>query len=160
MKRLCLMVAAVGLIFCMGGAFAQAPPPSAQHQIEAAITKMKRAAQAHDTDVFMTAYQRSPDLIFVINGQVIHGWKALHAQQLVWWRGGKSDVVYTDTAPTQFTQLAPDVWVSTRTISSRRTGADGKPSVGHFAVTEIWRKFPEGWRIVYGHESWAKPPSR
>jgi hypothetical protein len=25
-------------------------------------------------------------------------------------------------------------------------------------VTYIWKKLPQGWRIIYGHESWARPP--
>jgi len=25
-------------------------------------------------------------------------------------------------------------------------------------VTYVWQRLPQGWRIVYGHESWKKPP--
>lgn len=146
----CLLIA--------GSAGAETKPPSAQGQIEAVMAGMAGAAKAHDTDHFMAAYRRSPELVFAINGRVIQGWDALHAQQLKWWRNGKSDVAYTQIGPTVFTQLAPDVWVSTQSMSSRRTGSDGKAATGTFAITDIWQKSAHGWQIVYGHESWAKPP--
>ena len=92
----------------------------------------------------------------MLNGEVIHGWDALYAQQLKWWRNGKSDVRYTAAGPQEFMTLAPDVVVTTLSLTSVRTLSNGKISKGSFAVTDIWKKLPEGWRIVYGHESWAR----
>jgi ketosteroid isomerase-like protein len=133
-------------------------PTSAREQIQAVMAAMGRAAAAHDTDRFMAAYMHGPDLVFAINGEVIHGWDALHAQQLKWWRNGKSDVVYTPQGEPEFTALAPDVVLTTETIAGRRTLPDGKVSTGTFVVTSIWEKLPQGWRIIYGHESWTRPP--
>lgn len=117
---------------------------------------MGRAARAHDAKSFMAAFRHGPELVAVNNGVVIHGWNALYAQQLKWWHDVKSDVVYKSTGLTEYMRLAPGVWVTTMTMSSLRTGPDGKVAVGTFAVTAIWRKFADGWRIVYSHGSWAK----
>ncbi|HEY8229111.1 MAG TPA: nuclear transport factor 2 family protein [Rhodanobacteraceae bacterium] len=152
-----LLGIAAGLCLSLAASVGAQPAPSAQQQIQAVMAAMGSAAKAHDTDRFMAGFLHEPSLIFAINGRIIHGWDALHAQQLKWWRNGKSDVVYKPTGPTEFVQLAPGAWVSTQALSSQRTGADGKPSVGTFAVTDIWKKTAQGWRIVYGHESWAKP---
>ncbi len=122
------------------------------------MAKMGTAANAHDSDAYMAFFRKSPDLLFAINGRIIRGWDALHVQQLKWWKDGKSDAVYTATAAPVFDTLAPDAVLVTEQLSSRRTGADGKTSVGTFVVTSVWKRLPEGWRIVYGHESWAKPP--
>lgn len=132
--------------------------PSAEQAIRPIMAKMEQAADAHDTDAFMAPFLRSPSLVFVINGKIIRGWDALHAQQLKWWHNGKSDARYTPDGAIAFMALGSDVELVTEPLASRRTSSDGKVSTGKFVVTYIWKKRPRGWRIVYGHESWAKPP--
>jgi ketosteroid isomerase-like protein len=158
MQRFGVVVAMVCVGLCAGGARAAGVPPSVQQQIGVVMAAMGHAAKVHDTDRFMAAYMRGPDLVFAINGTVIHGWDALRAQQLIWWRNGKSNVVYTQQGKTEFMGLASGVVATTETIASRRTMPDGRVSTGTFVVTAIWKKLPQGWRIVYGHESWTKPP--
>jgi ketosteroid isomerase-like protein len=136
---------------------ARAASPSPQEQVQPLVDASERAANTHDTDAYMAYLRKSPDLVFAFNGQIVRGWDKLHAQQLVWWKNGKSDVVYTATAAPEFDTLAPDTVLVTQQLSSRRTGADGKPSLGTFVVTSVWKHLPEGWRIVYAHESWARP---
>ena len=135
----------------------RAVSPSPQEQVQPLVDASERAANAHDTDAYMAYLQKSPDLVFAFNGQIIRGWDKLHAQQLVWWKNGKSDAVYTATAAPEFDTLAPDTVLVTQQMYSRRTGTDGKPSLGTFVVTSVWKHLPEGWRIVYAHESWARP---
>jgi ketosteroid isomerase-like protein len=148
----------------MGGALTAAcahaaqPGPHAPWQIQRAWDDMQRAANAHDTDRFMAPFAHSPDLIFAVNGEIIRGWNALHAQQLKWWHNGKSDAHYTQDGRPDFMALGPGAEVSTASFTSRRTGPDGKARTGRFVVTYVWKKSPQGWRIVYGHESWARPP--
>ena len=143
-------------VLLAGSASAATPPVSVQQQIKTLSDDMARAANAHDTERYMALFAHDPNLVFAINGRVIHGWDALHAQQLKWWRNGKSDVVYTQSGPTELLPLDIDAVVTTQTLSSRRTGPDGKTSTGRFVVTSVWKKLPQGWRIVYGHESWAR----
>lgn len=144
------------LMIAAGGA--HAGPPSARQAIEPLVAKMSQAANAHDTDAYMALFQTSSNLVFAIDGRIIRGWDALRTQQLVWWKNGKSDVVYTATATPEFDMLAPAAVLVTQQMSSRRTGTDGKPSLGTFVVTSVWKRLPEGWHIVYAHESWARPP--
>ncbi|MGH8192123.1 MAG: hypothetical protein ACREP2_11815, partial [Rhodanobacteraceae bacterium] len=61
-----------------------------------------------------------------------------------------------DGAP-GFMSLGPDVEIVTWPLASSRTLPDGKTRTSAFVVTYVWQRLPEGWRIVYGHESWAKP---
>ncbi|MEJ2215601.1 MAG: nuclear transport factor 2 family protein [Gemmatimonadota bacterium] len=135
-----------------GPALTSPPHP----RIQALIAAMEKAANAHDTDAFLKPFLHDSSLVFVINGEVIHGWDALHAAQLKWWNNGKSDAVYTQIGETQFTDVAPDVVLTTQRIGSKRTGPDGKPATGQFAVTDVWRSGPDGWQIIYAHESWAR----
>jgi uncharacterized protein (TIGR02246 family) len=133
-----------------------APAGPAHPRIQALIASMEKAANAHDTDAFLEPFLHDPSLVFVVNGEVIHGWEQLHAAQLKWWKNGKSDAVYTHLGATRFMDIAPGVVLTTQRIGSVRTGPDGKPATGTFAVTDVWRSGPHGWQIVYAHESWVR----
>jgi len=154
MHRARLVVATAFLLALAGGRLAVAASPHAQIQTQ--IDAMEAAAKAHDTDAFLKPFMRGPQLVFVINGQVIRGWNALHAAQLKWWRNGASDARYTQTSPTSFMDVAPGVVVTTQQLASQRTGPDGKMQKGTFAVSDVWRRQRNGWRIVYACESWAR----
>ncbi|MGH8125151.1 MAG: nuclear transport factor 2 family protein [Rhodanobacteraceae bacterium] len=158
MKKVLAVVAMVCVVLFAGSAFAQPASSSAEQAIGQLEAKMLQAANAHDTDAFMASMLHSSSLVLVFNGKVIRGWNALHAQQLKWWRNGKSDATYAHRSPPEFMALAPGVELVTLLNVSSRTGPDGKVSTGTFVVTDVWQHLPQGWRIVYSHESWAKPP--
>jgi len=157
MKKILGVVAcACACAMFAAGVIAGTPSSPAQRQIQPLWDAMQRAAKVYDTERFMAPFLHETDLVFAFNGDVIHGWDALHAQQLQWWHSGKTDVVYTPLGKTEFMPLGADVVVTTQALSSRRTAPDGKISKGTFVVTYVWRKLPQGWRIVYGHESWSR----
>lgn len=147
---------ALALTLALGGATGPTPAGRSHPRIQALMRSMGKAAKAHDVDGFLEPFLHAPSLVFVINGEVIHGWDALRAAQLEWWKNGKSDVVYTPIGETQFTDVAPGVVLTTARLSSVRTGPDGKRATGRFAVTDVWRRGAEGWQIIYAHESWAR----
>lgn len=157
MKKIFAVVAMSCVGLFAGDACAQSAS-SAEQAIRPLEAKMLRAANAHDTDAFMTPMWHSPGLVLVFNGGVIHGWKTLHAQQLKWWRNGKNDATYARGRAPEFMALAPNVELVTMQNVSSRTGPDGKVSTGTFVVTDVWQHLPQGWRIVYSHESWKTPP--
>ena len=141
-----------------GSVCAQSAAPSAEQAIRPIMAKMFKAANAHDTDAFMAAMVRSPSLVFAINGEVIKGWDALHAQQLKWWNHGKSDAKYVQNGAPAFMALGSDVEVVTWPLMGSGTAHSAKATTSDFVVTYVWQRLPQGWRIVYGHESWKKPP--
>lgn len=155
-KFLCSIVCLCA--FAVGAVCARPVSSPAEQAIRPQMAKMFAAANAHDTDAFMASYLRSPGFVFVMNGEVIHGWDALHAQQLKWWHNGKSDARYVQSGEPEFMALGPDVELVTWPLAAHRTLPDGKVGEYAFVVSYVWRKLPQGWRIVYGHESWAKPP--
>jgi len=138
-------------LILIGNASAQ-KSQSPNSQIEPLLQAMDRAANAHDTDQFMMAFLQTDALVFVINGRVIHGWKELREQQRRWWLDGHTDVVYTPKS-TEFTTLSPEIVAVTRVFTSSRTAPDGKVADSEFAVSMIWQRMPDAWRIVYDHES-------
>jgi len=130
-----------------------------RREIEPLLAEMLAAANAHDTDRFMTAYVRDPSFVFVINGTVMNGWESVRAQQLRWWNNGKSDVVYSYVGEPEFTVLSSDAAVVTERMSAHRTLANGQITTGELAVTMTMQKRPDGWRAVQVHESTAPPPA-
>ena len=141
-----------------GSACAQSAASPAEQAIRPVMAKMFKAANAHDTDAFMAAMVHNPKLVFAINGEVIRGWDALHAQQLKWWKNGKSDAKYVQNGAPAFMAIGPDVEIVTWPLVGSGTAHSAKAATSDFVVTYVWQRLPQGWRIVYGHESWKKPP--
>ena len=160
MKRLlvAMVMASVWLSVSIGSpALAQSDSVSAtasvKRQLHPLLTEMLLAANAHDTDRYMTAFLRGPGLVFSFNGTIIQGWPELEAQQRKWWNNGKSDVVYSERRPSIITVLSRDAAVLTMELESRRTASNGQLAVGTAVVTMVYQKRPEGWRVVQAHES-------
>jgi len=136
---------------------AAAPPrddlATARAEIMPLFERMLAAANEHDAEAHLAVYAHDPDLVFVANDEEIVGWDAALAKQRVWWNDGDIDVVYTLVGEPEFRMPAPGLVVATLFLSSIRTGPDGTPSAASFGISQLWQKRPEGWRIVYAHES-------
>ncbi len=154
MRRLSCWFLLAGL-FVSSFCHAQTKSP-ATDQILRLLSEQMLAANAHDTDRFLATYLHSPELVFIANGKIFRGWDSVRDQQLQWWKNGTSDVIYAQQTTPEITILDPTTALVTEQMTSHRTGSDGKPSNGAFIITTIWRKLPVGWRVTYGHESWAR----
>ena len=126
---------------------------SARKEILPLLSAMQTAANAHDADKHLAFYAHDPSLLFVINDEAITGWEALLAKQRQWWQNGKSDVIYTFVGEPDFKMPAPGLVITTYFLSSRRTLPDGTARATGFGVSAVWQRRPEGWRIIYAHES-------
>lgn len=137
-------------------AFCSDPPISveaARAEVGPLLAEMGAAANAHDTDRHLGFYAHDPSVILIFNGLAITGWDAIRAKQAAWWKNGKTDVVYTMQGPPDFRVPAPGLVLTTLFMKSRRTMPSGEISEGEFAVSSLWQKRPEGWRVIYAHES-------
>ncbi len=135
-------------------------PPSSDPAQEVAplLAQMGAAANAHDVDGHVGFYAHDPSVTFIFNGKAIVGWTDIRDNQREVWRNGKSDVVYTMEGKPEFAVLGPNVVIrnvviSTIFLHSRRTMPDGEIHDGEFAISSVWQRRPEGWRVVYAHES-------
>jgi hypothetical protein len=61
--------------------------------------------------------------------------------------------MYQIQGPPEVLALAPNVVVTTLLMRSHRTLPNGEVKEGQFAISSIWQKQPEGWKVVYSHES-------
>jgi ketosteroid isomerase-like protein len=156
MKLEFLYGAAVAACVSFTHSGAQPATSPAVRAIEPLLNQQMQAANAHDTDRFLAAYVHDSTFDLVFNGQVIHGFAAVRAQQLQWWNNGQSDVVYTERAPAVFTVVSPSVVLVIQELSSRRTLPTGGTAGGDFVATTVWQKRSDGWRVVQAHESTAR----
>jgi len=122
-------------------------------EVSRALAQMGAAANAHDVDGHVGFYVHDPQVMLIYDGEAIVGWDTIRAKQREWWQGGKTDVVYTVQGKPDFRVLAPGLVMSTLLMKSRRTTPAGAVREGSFAVSSLWQKRAEGWRVIYSHES-------
>ena len=126
---------------------------SARAEILPLFEAMQAAANAHDAETHLSFYVREPTLLFVINDRAIVGWDALLEAQRQWWRYGKTDVVYRLVGEPDFRMTAPGLVMVTYFLTSQRTLPDGRSGSTRFGISALWQRRPQGWRIIYAHES-------
>lgn len=136
-------------------AYADGPSHLAGASAEVAplLAEMGAAANSHDVERHVGFYAHDVSVIFIFNGEAIIGWESIRDKQREVWRNGKSDVVYTVQGQPDFREPAPGLVLTTMFMKSRRTMPSGEVSTGDFAVSSLWQRRPEGWRVIYCHES-------
>ena len=127
-----------------------------QQEVGSLLAEMEASANAHDTERHLAAYSRDAALTFVVNGEIIRGWEALREKQRQWWSDGKATGAYEYVGKPAFELLRTDLGLTTHLIAARSSLADGQVRERQLAFTAVWCRRPEGWRIVYAHESSTK----
>ncbi len=138
-----------------GIVFADSIDDTSKQEILPHLDEMLLAANAHDTDRFMVAFAQSPELVFTIHDMTFIGWKELRAQQLKWWDYGKAKGQYAERTTPLFKPLGRGLVVTVQALTSKTSLPDGAIRNKNFSFTAIWKKLPQGWRIVVAHESFA-----
>ena len=147
-------VAHLSLILIAAAALTRAATSSnPEEEVASLLAQMGAAANAHDVERHVGFYAHDPAVTFIFNGKAIVGWTAIRDKQREVWRNGTSDVVYTLQGKPQFSTLSANVVITTLLLHSRRTTPEGETRESDLAISSVWQKRPEGWRVVYAHES-------
>jgi ketosteroid isomerase-like protein len=155
LKNWHLLASVLFLIAAHPGMGADAPLEP-RTEVAASLKGMGDAANAHDVERHVGYYAHIPGVTLIVDGERLVGWNTIRDKQKVWWNGGKTDVVYQPEGPPEILQLAPNVVVTTLLLKSHRTLPSGEVKEGRFAVSAVWQKRPEGWKVVYSHESTSR----
>jgi ketosteroid isomerase-like protein len=124
--------------------------PSAE--IEQVLRQQQDAWNRHDIEAFMTGYWNSPELTFFSTGKEVSGWESTLARYRRTYQGEGKEMGKLEFSDLRIQPMGMDAafvrgaWHLTMT--------DGKTPHGLFTL--IFRKFPEGWRIVHDHTSAAE----
>lgn len=136
------------LVLALAGCAAPDPAPE-REAIVAVLTAQADAWNRGDLDAFLRGYWNSEHTVFAGGGQVHRGYEAMAKR-------------YREAYPTKekmgrlsfsnlaFESLEPDRAVVTGSWELELTGSDQRPG-GVFTL--LWRRFPDGWKIVHDHTS-------
>ncbi len=145
---------AVAIIFCiLMPAVVSAAPTQTQNataQIRSVLRAQQEAWNRGDIDAFMNGYARSASTVFVSEDTIRRGWETVRER----YRKKYSDRAKMGTlafSDLDITLLLPDAAVVLGRWSLKR--ANDQP---HGRFTLIFKRLPEGWRIVHDHTSAAK----
>jgi beta-aspartyl-peptidase (threonine type) len=120
--------------------------------IEHILLTQQDAWNHHDLDAFMTGYWNSPDLTFFSGAKESKGWQAAIDRYRATYASPGHEMGKLDFSDLRVEVLGSEaafvrgVW--------QLTMPDGKTPHGRFTL--IFRKFPEGWKIIHDHTSAAE----
>jgi uncharacterized protein (TIGR02246 family) len=127
-------------------------PPNAAADIQSVLRAQQDAWNRGDIDEFMNGYARSASTVFVSDDEVRRGWETVRER----YRQKYSDRTKMGTlafSDIEVTMLSPDAAVVLGRWALKR--ATDEP---HGRFTLIFKRLPEGWRIVHDHTSAAPRP--
>lgn len=124
--------------------------PNSVSQIQAVLSAQQDAWNRGDIDAFMNGYARSTSTVFVSEDEVTRGWETVRKRYRVKYsdRAKMGTLTFSEV---EVTMLSPDAAVVLGHWRLKR--ANDEP---HGRFTLIFKRLPEGWRIVHDHTSAAK----
>ena len=132
---------------------AGSPPPGAVpdtiKDVRAVWTAQVEAWNRGDLDAFMAGYWKSPDLVFFSNGTETRGWQATLDRYRARYQAEGKRMGTLDFPQFEILALGPEAAIARGRW--RLKMPDGKELSGMTSV--VFRKLPEGWRIVHDHSS-------
>ncbi len=125
-----------------------APGPAAEEAIRAVLDAQVAAWNRGDIEAFMAGYWSSPELTFFSGAERTQGWQATLERYRKRYQSEGQEMGRLTFSELRVEVLGPDgAFVRGRFQLVR---SKDKPS-GLFTL--IFRRFPEGWRIVHDHTS-------
>jgi len=124
--------------------------PNSVAEIQSVLNAQQEAWNRGDIDAFMNGYARSPSPIFVSGDEVQRGWDTVREH----YRKKYSDHTKMGTLTFSEIEVMP-LSADSALVLGRWTlqRANDKP---HGRFTLIFKRLPEGWRIVHDHTSTSK----
>ena len=118
-----------------------------RHSVEQVLKDQQAAWNHHDLEGFMAGYWNSPELTFFSGAQKMSGWQAAIDRYVRNYQSQGKEMGRLEFSSLQIEALSADsafvrgAWGLTM--------SDGKTPHGLFTL--VFRKFPEGWKIVHDH---------
>jgi ketosteroid isomerase-like protein len=122
-------------------------------EIRTVLRAQQEAWNRGDIDSFMNGYAREETTVFVSGDEVSRGWQTVRDRYLSKYndRAKMGTLTFSDL---EIEQLGPESALALGHWELKRPGDNP-----HGRFTLIFRKTPDGWRIVHDHTSAAALPS-
>ena len=137
------------MVMAAACAATQTPGSDAVTDVRAVWTAQVEAWNRGDLDGFMAGYWKSPDLVFFSNGTETRGWQATLDRYRARYQADGKQMGTLDFPQLDLVMLGTEAALARGRW--RLKMPDGKELSGMTSV--IFRKLPEGWRIVQDHSS-------
>jgi len=121
----------------------------AQSAITKVLQEQTDAWNRHDLEGFMAGYWKSPELTFFSGAHESKGWQAALDRYQKTYQGAGHEMGKLEFSNLRVEMLGPDAAFVRGEF--HLTMSDGKTPHGLFTL--IFRKFPEGWKIVHDHSA-------
>ena len=132
--------------------FAQKDTEKVKSDVQQVLNAQVQAWNDHDLETFMRGYWNSPELTFFSGDQVFRGWDQALDRYRKRYQGEGREMGTLAFENLNVDRLAPTAAVVRG--EWHLTMSDGKTPHGLFTL--IFRKFPEGWKIIHDHTSAAE----
>lgn len=126
-------------------------PPNSVAEIQSVLSAQQDAWNRSDIDAFMNGYARSASTVFISEDEVGRGWQTV---------GDRYRVKYSDRAKMgtlSFSEIEVTMLSSDAAVVLGRWKLKRAKDEPHGRFTLIFKRLPEGWRIVHDHTSAAPP---
>jgi ketosteroid isomerase-like protein len=126
----------------------------ASREIRQVLLTQADAWNRHDLEGFMAGYWSSPELTFFSGANAARGWQAARDRYRKNYQSEGREMGKLEFSDLQIEPLASDAafvrgaW--------KLTLRDGKTPHGLFTL--VFRKFPDGWKIIHDHTSAGEQP--
>src|SRR5438034_7786036 len=146
---------ALTIIFCTSvAAIVSAVPTQSQNataQIRSVLRAQQDAWNRGDIDGFMNGYARSASTVFISEDSIRRGWETVRAR----YRQKYSDRAKMGIL--SFSDIEINLLSSDAAVVVGRWKLERAKDRPHGRFTLIFKRLPEGWRIVHDHTSAATP---
>ena len=119
--------------------------------IEQVLHQQRDAWNHHDLEGFMAGYWNSPELTFFSDTKMSSGWQSMLNHYRKAYQEGGREMGHLEFSDLKIQALASDAAFARG--KWELTLPNGKNPHGVFTL--VFRKFPEGWKIVHDHTSAA-----
>jgi uncharacterized protein (TIGR02246 family) len=127
-------------------------PDAGQGSVEQVLQMQQDAWNRHDLDAFMAGYWNSAELTFFSAGQEQQGWQATLDRYRARYASPGHEMGKLEFSAVRIEMLGPDAAFVRGEF--HLTMPDGKTPHGLFTL--VFRKFPDGWKVVHDHTSAAE----
>jgi len=126
-------------------------PPNSVAEIQSVITAQQDAWNRGDIDAFMNGYARLASTVFVSEDEVRRGWETVRDRYHLT-HSDRAKMGMLSFSEIEVTMLSLDAAVVLGRWKLKRENDEP-----HGRFTLIFKRLPEGWRIVHDHTSAAPP---
>jgi len=140
------------ILLCAPSTPAQTFRSTTEPAVRQVLERQQEAWNHHDLESFMAGYWNSPELTFFSGAKIYSGWQSTLERYRKTYQSEGREMGKLEFSDLKIEALAPDAALVRG--AWHLTMSDGKTPHGWFTL--VFRKFPDGWKIIHDHTSAAE----